>query len=407
MKQQLLETYTNISTYLSTKLKLTPENILDQTKAFNNRYMNSPYGEFLQGMAEGANLTLSTCQVLNAMETFMTMPSTLKLLSDLGLMKNRRHQRRQTCLAGYEITDALGYCTFAFVPPANSSTNSALIGRTYDYPPPFNEIAQGLTLTFLFPVDSIPTAIISMPGQIYCPTCVTATGNFIELNAGMPSGGWETLYNPSLLIGLLTTAQNLSFQTFDQLSEGFLNLPIDYSLIVNMANKTTARSFEYATNVTLGGPTAHSCTAPNNAPFASTNFFQCPAWKNLPLPTDACTWKGVTRHNNAVSYFEKNTTSPAALLTFMNTSLAQDGVVWWNNTEGGTIYQVAYDTALNTLYLMITENSDPQWEKFSLSNYFCAGGYKPSCTSDSPSPSQILQSSIVVGCITLILAFLF
>ncbi len=85
---------------------------------------------------------------------------------------------------------SLTWCAFLSVPPNKSAIGSTLIGRNYDFPPPFDQCSKLLTVTILHEDDKVPTAIISMPGQIYCPSCVNAQGLFMELNNGMPSGGY-------------------------------------------------------------------------------------------------------------------------------------------------------------------------------------------------------------------------
>ena len=72
--------------------------------------------------------------------------------------------------------------------------------RNYDMPPPFNVMASTLTMTIIGPpyesamankTAPSPTAMIGIAGQIYCPNCISFDGTFMELNNGMPSGGYE------------------------------------------------------------------------------------------------------------------------------------------------------------------------------------------------------------------------
>ena len=361
MQQLLNETYNTIVNYLMTDLNLTPSHVMEQTTAFNNRYMSSPYGDFLVGVAAGSGLSLETCMVLNAMETFMKLQSTPAAM----------------CLANNQVDDPLGYCTFAFIPPNLSSTGSSLIGRTYDFQPPFDQIAQMLTVTLLFANGgATPTAIISLPGQIYCPTCITSTGNFLELNAGMPSGGWNLNNVQSLLVSMLVVAQSTS--TFSQLTAALATQPYDYSLIVNVASGTSVQSLEYSTNRS----TVEAYTPPANTPFASTNFFQSPAWTNLPVPTDACTWKGVTRQSQMANLINGPTIqTDASLLTIMDTNIDAGGAVWWDEGEGGTVYQVAYDTHTMSLSLKVTRQPGAQWATIPLGTLFCDGGSTANCAS--------------------------
>lgn len=116
---------------------------------------------FIQGIAEGANIGIEEVKILNAMETMIS------LVSD----------------------NNVGHCAFLSISSKKTTTNSTLIGRNYDYPAPFNVISKYLTVTILKADNTEPVAIVSLPGQIYCPSCIGYNGLFMELNNGTPSGG--------------------------------------------------------------------------------------------------------------------------------------------------------------------------------------------------------------------------
>lgn len=85
--------------------------------------------------------------------------------------------------------DTLGGCAFAYIPPQKAANKMGWILRNYDFGQPFDKISQRLIIAVLHPDDgSQSSAILSMPGQIYCPTCINENGLFMELNNGMPSG---------------------------------------------------------------------------------------------------------------------------------------------------------------------------------------------------------------------------
>jgi hypothetical protein len=251
-------------------------------------------------------------------------------------------------------------CTFIFIPPDKTSTNSALIGRNYDYPAPFDKIARYLTVTvFLGDGDTIPCAIISLPGQLYCPTGVNAKGLFIELNNGTPSGGsYVSNDRQSILINLLQVLQNSS--TLSQLTRMLNAINSDYSLIINAANTSSARSFEYSSTrgMQIYFPS-------KNKYFVSTNFYLSAKWKDIPVPTDKITWDGVTRRNNMLHLLENK-----PVLTIESFQKIMDRDI----REGGakfdfTIYQIIFDPGSLTLYLKIPGNKSG-WSKISLKNIF-------------------------------------
>jgi hypothetical protein len=307
------------------------QRLLNQADAFYARFPYS-YQVFMQGIAEGAGMNLDDVKILNAMETMN------ELLAREG-----------------------GHCAFIALAPQQSATHATLIGRNYDYSAPFDQIAKYLTVTILQEDNTVPTAIIAMPGQIYCPSCVNAAGLFMEMNNGMPSGGSFINKNrQTLLINMLLALQNSTslFQVETQLNA----IQADYSLIVNTADANHVKSYEFSS--TLG--MKEMLPLPEMT-FVSTNFYLNPAWKNIPPPSDATTWLGVTRRNNLLALADATPQlNITQFQTLMDKHILSGGAVW-----APTIYQLIYDSSTQNLYVKINSAANT-WSKIPLAQLFSA-----------------------------------
>jgi hypothetical protein len=288
-----------------------------QAELFYDRFPWS-YQMFILGVAQGSGLRPDQAKILNAQETLT------------GLSR-----------------DDPGACSFIAISPSRTKTGAMLIGRNYDFPPPYDRIAPLLTVTVMEEDNSLPVAFIGLPGQIYCPTCIGGNGIFMELNNGMPSGGFSVNTKRQTL--LITMLQAL--QDSDDLAqvESRLNATqSDYSLIVNIANKNTLKSLEFSS--TKGQKT----TVPTDDIFVSTNFFLNEDWPGLPEPTDATTWQGVTRRNNLLKLARHAGPLDAeGLSQIMNRTIPQGGAVSPN-----TIYQLIYDSHDGSLLVRVAQSSD-------------------------------------------------
>ena len=319
-----------IENYYITQKSLTYNQLVAQSALFYNRIPYN-YQLFLQGIAQGSKLQLSDIEILNAMET-------------LGEL-----------LPGH----AEPKCAFIFVPPSKTVHGKALIGRNYDYPAPFDQLSKYVSVVILKAPDTVPTAMIAITGEIYCPSCVNANGLFMELNNGTPSGGTTVnIDRQSLLSNMLITLQNSI--TLSDIEKKMNATESDFSLIVNAADAAQTQSFEFSSILGL------KFLQPTTQTFVSTNFYLDPAWNNtIPIPTDTATWYGVTRRNNLLNLSAQ---APQYDITAfektMDTSMANGGAVW-----ALTIYQLIFDESDMTLYVKINNQGDG-WNNIPLADLF-------------------------------------
>jgi len=342
MRGELHGALDTLKNYFIIKNNMTYEDMAEQASVFHQRYSYS-YDFFLKGMAKGSGLSFDDVNILNGMETInVESESQYKYLN-------------------MKMPVGVSACAFVYLPPNKSYSNESIIGRNHDFGEPYNLIAENLTVTILKESSATPTAIISMPGQIYCPTCVNAKGLFMELNNGMPSGGYyDDLSRQSLLINMLYINQNS--ENLASMEKQLRATESDYSLIINTADNNGVKSFEFST--TLGMKPYF----PNNEEaFVSTNYFQNTTWgTQIPEPTDEATWMGVTRHNNLQNLIaSKDIFNISAFQTLMNTNI-EDGGAFWEMT----IYQIILDRAHHDLYLKRALFDQDSWTKVSLAEHF-------------------------------------
>lgn len=330
-RRELNDALSIIKDYYITKNRLSYKKLQDQAERFYQRFPLN-YQKFIIGMALGSELSLEDAKILNAMET----------LSEL-LTHHREAQN----------------CTFLSIPANKTTTNALLIGRNYDFPPPFDQLSKYVTVTILQEKNTIPTAFISIVGEIYCPTCINSNGLFIEINNGMPSGGNTVQKHvESLLINLLRVLQNSA--TVEQMQNQLNALRSDFSLIINTANKTRVQSYEFSS--TLG---VKKVIPDEKEPFVSTNFYLNKTWTNIPKPTDASTWDGITRRKNMLTLAHQKTLFDIPRFkAIMNKTITEGGAVW-----SSTIYQIIVDMSDLNLYIKINREGK-EWNKIPLARLF-------------------------------------
>lgn len=314
--------------------------LVQQANLFNDRYSYS-YQQFLEGISQGSGLSLDDCKILNAMET-------LDVFSSSSFSSS---------------SSSLSACAFLSLPANKTRSQHNLLGRNYDYNAVYGAIAKDyLNVIQLNDQNCVTSYIVGMIGQIYCPSCINDNGIFMELNNGMPSGGYYVEEErQTLLINLLHIIQNSAH--FSQADKQLMATQSDYSLIINMADNQFVKSYEFSS--TLG---SKPFTPALEQPFASTNFYQNTTWEGTIPPTDENSWVGVTRRQNLLNL--ANSREVFGIPEFqelMDTRLEEGGAKW-----NMTIYQMIFDSTPQnlTIYLKPTLAVDAKWTKIPLGSQF-------------------------------------
>ena len=330
LQDELKAALSILEDFYITQHRVTYTKLRDQADILYKRFPLN-YQLFIQGVSQGSGLSLDDVKILNAMETLDRLIPPIQ---------------------------APG-CAFLSIPGNKTATHFSLIGRNYDFRPPYDSLAKYLTVTILKEPNAVPTAFISIAGEIYCPTCINANGLFMELNNGSPSGGsWINENRQSLLINLLQILQNSN--DLSQMEKQLNATQSDYSLIINTANKDNSKSYEFSS--TLGMKTVFPSS---NDVFVSTNFYLNKTWENIPVETDATTWLGVTRRNNLLnlaSQLEQFDIPAFELL--MDKQIKNGGGAW-----DFTIYQLIFDMNDFSLYVKINKEGNA-WNKIPLEKLF-------------------------------------
>ena len=307
----------------------------------NQFYERYPYEYqvFLQGIAGGSGLSFNDVKILNGMET---LNSLIKSTSDQDIV----------------------HCAFVSIPPHRTYNKQySIIGRNYDFPPSiYGEIATRLVVAVINAEDAVPTAIIGMPGQIYCPSCTNQQGLFMELNNGMPSGGYYLNQGrETMLVNMLKVMQQSP--DLESMHHQMMALQSDYSLIVSTANATYAQSYEYSSNSSLG---MKPYSPEYNQVLVYTNFYLNQSWENeIPVPNDHDTWDGVTRRDNLLQLAHQHENFTLASMQELMEVPLEDGGALWNMT----IYQIIFLSENNTLSLR-SIFGEHEWTNINLDDWY-------------------------------------
>lgn len=288
------------------------------------------YQDFIVEAAKSSSMSLDDMKILNAMETF------------ISLVKQNH----------------IGNCSFVGVPKSKSKVGRVLIGRNYDYPKPFDKCVKYLSVVVLKETGKLSTAIVTIPGQIYCPTGFNKGGVFCALNNGMESGGKEVNKDStSILTSLLDGLQQS--KTVDVFAKYLDNISTDFSLIINSVDTNNIYSHEMSS---FKG--TKSMRYKGDDVFISTNFFQHCDW-NLPQVDNKKTGYSITRYDN-LKYTTNQIDSydvddVKALLDCRIRDEDKPGATWKY-----TIYQVVYDPKLLSLHIKRPHYKE-RWQLIDLS----------------------------------------
>jgi len=321
------------------KYNITYSKLVRSSELFYERYPDE-FKPYLVGMADGSGLELEGINILNGMTTF------------IPLIENG------------DLEGNIVHCTYLYIPNDKGKDNHSLMGRNYDfYSEIYGPLASNLTITIFNDEGKVPTATIAMPGEGYCPSCVNANGLFMELNAGSPSGGNYLVQNrQTMLATKLQVMQNSS--DFNSMHNQMIAKESDYSLIINTADDNSVFSYEYSSNSSLG---MKPFVPQQNDIFVSTNFYQNSSWgDDIPVPTDATTWMGITRKNNAQNLASKyQVLDVIDMKEIMSVDLQKGGFLW-----SPTIYQMIFQPDKLLLSVRTNPTMNKNWVDIDLHDWF-------------------------------------
>lgn len=125
-----------------------------------------------------------------------------------------------------------------------SSDNSMIFGRNADFFSQSPDYSNEIVVLFYNPTDgSNSVATVARPAQIEIATGLNSDGIFYEWNDGSPSGG--TLFYPGRRPFI--SEWLFDYSSLDSLDTAIASTLTNWPAIVNVANSTTAYSYEWAT----------------------------------------------------------------------------------------------------------------------------------------------------------------
>ncbi|WP_150468071.1 C45 family autoproteolytic acyltransferase/hydolase [Francisella sp. SYW-9] len=315
MRPQMLKSLKIIEDYYIKQKGLTYNDLLKQANELYKRFPNS-YKSILKGTARGAKISLNDEIVLNGMETLIAIKAAKPKLKS--------------------------GCAFASISQKNSYSDSRIILRNYDYSKPFNKISKFLSISTFNFSKGYPVAIIAMPGQLYCPSCLNNKGVFIELNNGFLSGGSSVNTNRETMLiqmlNMLRTSKNIQ-----QLDNKLKATQSDFSLIISAGDNNKAVSYEYSST---NGHRKDNIQPNSN--FVVTNNFLSTKWGDLvPSPNMKTMGSSIIRKENLTRLIDnyQSIDIPTAK-KIMDTDIESGGA-----KNPYTIYQIIYDILKQKIYI--------------------------------------------------------
>ena len=285
----------------------------------------TPYriSEFFEGAAETSGLTVNQLQAVNAVERIGGLPK----------------------------------CSAAFC-WGEYTSGPMIIGRNYDYSDAFALLKDDVAVTVYHPADgSLATATIGYVGEIYAVNAINEKGIFMELNNGKPSAN---IKSPNTRITGTTALFSEMFEAddLDDWDLFFNTTNCSSSYIINIADSSQARSYEWCpVDVKQGG-----ADLPEGL-LVSTNYYVSPDWL-FASPSDADSWKGLTRRKNLVALCEasKGKIDEQAMMEIIETPLEKGGA-----QNELTVYQIVAVPETKMLWLRVIGGAG--WTQIDLTGF--------------------------------------
>ena len=172
-----------------------------------------------------------------------------------------------------------------------------VFGRNYDAVS-YREIDRDVLVTVYHPDDGLAMATVGYAGEIYCVNGINGKGIFVELNNGMPSGGWDIHWEmrpaTTELFDMLLHAESL-----DDVDRFFGSTRSFASFIIGVADRNEARSYEWCYDGMQSGADAFPPGL-----MLRTNHYVNRQWTYC-VPSDSESWNSITRLCNMTAQAEK------------------------------------------------------------------------------------------------------
>lgn len=234
---------------------------------------------------------------------------------------------------------------------------SLVYGRNYDalsYAP----VAEDVIVTVFHPSDgAVPTAIVGYAGELYAVNALNGKGLFVELNNGMPSGGYDIQFDrmasTTSLLQVMLEADDMEYM------DAFLKSNRSFAaFIIGVADENEARAYEWTADATRR---ADSLT--REGLMVMTNHYVNPDW-SFPTPADSTSWNSLTRRSNLCALAErhKGEIDAEMMCRLISTPIEEGGPC-----HELTRYQIVYEPLTRELRIRIEDA--PQWTRIDMNEY--------------------------------------
>lgn len=259
-----------------------------------------------------------------------------------------------------EYAEAAFMCSGIAVWGDYTRDGKLVYGRNYDEMS-YLELCNDFLVTVYHPTDSQWVATFGYAGEIYALNAINESGIFIELNNGMPSGGFDIDYG---LSASTTELLLMMFRahTMDDVDRFFHETKSFASFVIGVADKHEARSYEWCAKGVKRG----DGITPQGL-MIQTNHYVNPEW-DFPVPDDGACWRSITRQCNIGKYVNdrKGKMDVEMVKKLIRKDINEEGVMF-RNTERNmpvTMYQLVVVPEAKTIWVHIT-NID-SWQKVEL-----------------------------------------
>jgi hypothetical protein len=340
-KTRLHEFHSDMKKFLIHDRKQKPENLNRFARGLFDSYPQR-FREILIGMSETSGLSLDDHLFINAFEHFLFNPD----------------------FAGEAGAACSGIAVWG---PYTAGTN-LIFGRNYDFGADVSAFKKYLIIAIFDPPGSgNATAVITYTGTLNATTQMNAVGIFLELNnGGVSAGGLSFTNRVSTPVELF--AMMLDSSSLEQIDREMHTKNTQFSYIINVADRDTAVSYEWA-------PFAVRRIEGAGGLLVSTNHFTGD-W-GLARSTDSF-FLTVTRRNNLLRLAEKarGSIDIAKMKEILNTGIRESGATSYRcelingNPAPFTAYQIIAEPAQKRIWIRIPGYQD--WIAVELERYFQA-----------------------------------
>lgn len=236
------------------------------------------------------------------------------------------------------------------------SREGLLYGRNYDEFS-FLPLHDDIIVTVYHPEGCQWVSTLGYAGEISALNGINESGLFLELNNGMPSGGFDINFNVCA-----STAELLMVlfraRTMDDMDRFFCDTRCFASFVIGVADANEARSYEWCQQGCKRG----DAETPDGL-MIQTNHFVNPEW-SFPTPDDSA-WCTQTRRCNLRTMADsmKGNIGVSEVQKMMQTTIDDGGPMFLPNDKGtiATHYQFVVSPASRTIW--VRRAQDEAWEE--------------------------------------------